>query len=61
MLSEKEEWQKKKESFKEMKDKLEEQNQTDAVKIQEFKVSQINATNECLKRYLNAAMWMPFM
>ncbi|TKS73903.1 Centrosomal protein of 290 kDa [Collichthys lucidus] len=37
LLSEKEEWQKKKESFQEMKDKLEEQNQTDAVKIQEFK------------------------
>uniref|UniRef100_A0A8C4HUM3 Centrosomal protein 290 n=1 Tax=Dicentrarchus labrax TaxID=13489 RepID=A0A8C4HUM3_DICLA len=36
-LSEKAEWQKKKETFTEMKNKLEEQKQVDAVKIQEFK------------------------
>ncbi|XP_039988956.1 centrosomal protein of 290 kDa isoform X2 [Xiphias gladius] len=35
-LSEKAEWQKEKETFTEVKDKLEEQKQVDAVKIQEF-------------------------
>lgn len=42
MLSEKAEWQKEKETFTEVKDKLEEQKQVDAVKIQEFNVSQTN-------------------
>lgn len=42
LLSEKAEWQKEKETFAEVKDKLEEQKQVDAVKIQEFNVSQTN-------------------
>lgn len=42
MLSEKAEWQKKKDTFTELKIKLEEQKQVDAVKIEEFKVSQTN-------------------
>lgn len=37
-LSEKAEWQKKKEAFTEMQNKLEERQQVDAVKIQEFDV-----------------------
>lgn len=40
LLSEKAEWQKEKETFTEMKSKLEEQKHVDAVKIQEFNVSQ---------------------
>lgn len=43
-LREKSEWQKEKETFTELKNKLEEQKQVDAVKIQEFNVSQ---TNKC--------------
>ncbi|KAE8296722.1 Centrosomal protein of 290 kDa [Larimichthys crocea] len=56
-LSEKEEWQKKKESFKEMKDKLEEQNQTDAVKIQEFKelLDNLEKDPDEIKRQLSEA------
>lgn len=42
MLSEKAEWQKKNEAFTEMKSKLEEQREVDAVKVQEFNVSQTN-------------------
>lgn len=37
--SEKAEWQKEKEKFKEMKNKQEEEKQADAIKIQEFNVS----------------------
>lgn len=40
-LSEKAEWQKEKETFTEMKNRLEEQKQVDDVKIQEFNVSQL--------------------
>lgn len=39
VLSEKAEWQKKKKIFTDMQNKLEEQKQVDAVKIQEFNVS----------------------
>ena len=39
-LSEKAGWQKEKQTFEDVKDKLDEQKQVDAVKIQEFNVSQ---------------------
>lgn len=45
LLSEKTEWQKEKETFTEMKNKLEEQKEVDGVKIQQFNVSQ---TDKCL-------------
>lgn len=47
IASEKAEWQKEKEKFTETKIKLEEEKQIDAIKIQEFNVSQ---TNKCLKQ-----------
>lgn len=40
-LSEKAEWQKEKETFTEIKNRLEEQKQVDDVKIREFSVSQL--------------------
>lgn len=46
LLSEKAEWQKKKETFTDVQNKLEEQKQVDAVKIQQFNVSR---TNKCAK------------
>uniref|UniRef100_A0A7N6FIJ8 Centrosomal protein of 290kDa coiled-coil region domain-containing protein n=1 Tax=Anabas testudineus TaxID=64144 RepID=A0A7N6FIJ8_ANATE len=49
-ISEKAEWQKEKEKFTETKIKLEEEKQIDAIKIQEFNVSQ---TNKCLKQMLS--------
>lgn len=39
LRSEKADWQKKKETFAEEQNKLEEQQQVDAVKVQEFNVS----------------------
>lgn len=54
--SEKAEWQKEKETFTEMKNKLEEENQVDTIKIQELNVSQ---TNKYLKVrwYFSTGRW----
>lgn len=56
-LSEKAEWQKEKEMFAEMKNKLEEQQQVDAVKIQEFNVSQTNKCSEGFVDFLPEALY----
>lgn len=53
-LSEKTEWQKERATLMEVKDKLEEQKQVDAVKIQEFNVSQMS-TCFWLSTVFNAA------
>ncbi|XP_035521325.1 centrosomal protein of 290 kDa isoform X2 [Morone saxatilis] len=57
-LSEKTEWQKKKETFTEMKNKLEEQKQVDAVKIQEFKelLDTLKKDPDEIKRQLSEAL-----
>ncbi|GLD61613.1 centrosomal protein of 290 kDa [Lates japonicus] len=56
-LSEKAEWQKEKETFAEMKDKLEEQKQVDAVKIQEFNelLDTLQKNPEEIRRQLSEA------
>uniref|UniRef100_A0A4W6C5L7 Centrosomal protein 290 n=1 Tax=Lates calcarifer TaxID=8187 RepID=A0A4W6C5L7_LATCA len=55
-LSEKAEWQKEKETFAEVKDKLEEQKQVDAVKIQEFNLLDTLQKNpEEIRRQLSEA------
>ncbi|KAI3371006.1 hypothetical protein L3Q82_023650 [Scortum barcoo] len=57
-LSEKAEWQKKNESFTEMKKELEEQKQVDAVKIQEFKelLDTLQKDPDEIKRQLSEAL-----
>ncbi|KAM3609329.1 uncharacterized protein V6R79_013026 [Siganus canaliculatus] len=57
-LSEKTEWQRNKESFTEMKNKLEEQQQVDAVKIQEFNelLDTLQRDPEEIKRQLSEAL-----
>ncbi|XP_013873072.1 centrosomal protein of 290 kDa [Austrofundulus limnaeus] len=56
-LSEKAEWQKEKEAFKEMKNKLEEQKQVDDVKIQQFNdlLNTLQKTPDEIKRQLSEA------
>uniref|UniRef100_A0A4W6BXZ7 Centrosomal protein 290 n=1 Tax=Lates calcarifer TaxID=8187 RepID=A0A4W6BXZ7_LATCA len=56
-LSEKAEWQKEKETFAEVKDKLEEQKQVDAVKIQEFNelLDTLQKNPEEIRRQLSEA------
>ncbi|XP_044048401.1 centrosomal protein of 290 kDa isoform X5 [Siniperca chuatsi] len=57
-LSEKAEWQKKKETFTEMKNKLEEQNQVDSVKIREFNelLDTLQKDPEEIRRQLSEAL-----
>ncbi|KAL3061050.1 hypothetical protein OYC64_009289 [Pagothenia borchgrevinki] len=57
-LSEKTEWQKEKETFAEMKNKLEEQKQVDAVKIQEFNelLDTLQKDPEEIRRQLSEAL-----
>nr|XP_046251134.1 centrosomal protein of 290 kDa isoform X2 [Scatophagus argus] len=57
-LSEKSEWQKKKETFTEMQNKLEEQKQVDAIKIQEFNelLDTLQKDPDETKRHLSEAL-----